>query len=161
MGSSGNVPVADAYEVLGVPRDASADDIRRAYHRLAREQHPDRSSAVPGGGPPFVQLQEAWEALRDAEARRTYDVALTADEYAQLRASALTHDVDLSEMDYAEDESGGGVWSYTCRCAARFELTEAQLADGVELLECQSCTLAIRPLYQLADEDDAGCEDER
>jgi diphthamide biosynthesis protein 4 len=144
---------AVAYDVLGVPHNAATDEIRRAYHRLAREQHPDRSCDAPEGHQAFVRLQQAWEVLREPEQRRRYDAALDAERYALLRASALTHDVDLSDMEYAEDGCGGGVWSFACRCGAMFKLTESQLSAGIETLECHSCTLSIRPLYRMADED--------
>eukprot|EP00962_Isochrysis_galbana_P012016 scaffold3382_cov108-Isochrysis_galbana.AAC.5 len=153
MCSSETRPVDVAYDVLGVQHNATANEIRRAYHRLAREQHPDRGCATPEGHQAFVQLQQAWELLREPERRRRYDAALEEERYALLRATALTHDVDLSDMEYAEDACGAGVWSCSCRCGAMFKLTESQLSAGIETLECQSCTLSIRPLYRMADED--------
>ena len=47
------------------------------------------------------------------------------------------------------DETGGegsGAWYYDCRCGDVFELTRAHWAAGIDLLECQSCSLAIRPV---------------
>lgn len=60
---------ADLYEVLGVDRSASADDVRSAYRQRARETHPD------AGGQPgeFQSVQAAWEVLGDPEQRRRYD----------------------------------------------------------------------------------------
>lgn len=62
----------DYYEILGVPRDAEADDIKRAYRRLARRFHPDVSEE-PDAEERFKELQEAYEVLRDAEKRDAYD----------------------------------------------------------------------------------------
>jgi curved DNA-binding protein len=62
----------DYYEVLGVPRDASEEDIRRAYRRLARENHPDVNKAA-GAEDRFKEVSEAYEVLRDAEKRDRYD----------------------------------------------------------------------------------------
>ncbi len=62
----------DYYELLGVARDASHADIKRAFRRLARELHPDVSEA-PDAERRFRAVAEAYEVLSDPERRRTYD----------------------------------------------------------------------------------------
>jgi curved DNA-binding protein len=66
------VAFQDYYEALGVPRDASADDIRSAYRKLARQHHPDVNKE-PGAEDRFKQISEAYEVLRDEDKRRRYD----------------------------------------------------------------------------------------
>jgi curved DNA-binding protein len=68
------LPVAfhDYYETLGVPREASAEDIRSAYRKLARTYHPDVNSD-PGAEDRFKEIAEAYEVLRDPEKRERYD----------------------------------------------------------------------------------------
>jgi curved DNA-binding protein len=62
----------DYYEALEVPRDASLEDIRRAYRRLARKYHPDVNKD-PDAEDRFKQISEAYEVLRDEDKRARYD----------------------------------------------------------------------------------------
>jgi curved DNA-binding protein len=62
----------DYYKILGVPRDAAADDIKKAYRRLARKYHPD-VSREPQAEERFKELTEAYEVLRDPGKRNAYD----------------------------------------------------------------------------------------
>ncbi len=62
----------DYYEVLGLPRDASADDIKNAFRRLARQYHPDVNHE-PDAEEKFKELNEAYGVLSDPEKRATYD----------------------------------------------------------------------------------------
>ena len=62
----------DYYETLGVPRDASDDDIKKAFRRRARELHPD-VNPDPEAEARFKELAQAYEALADPETRAVYD----------------------------------------------------------------------------------------
>ncbi|MDX6668720.1 MAG: curved DNA-binding protein [Solirubrobacteraceae bacterium] len=66
------VAFRDYYEALGVPRDASEEDIRSAYRKLARKYHPDVNKE-PGAEDRFKEISEAYEVLRDKEKRERYD----------------------------------------------------------------------------------------
>ncbi len=65
--------MSDHYEVLGVSRDASEDQIKKAYRKLARELHPDVNPA-PEAQERFKLVTHAYEVLSDADARRNYDM---------------------------------------------------------------------------------------
>jgi curved DNA-binding protein CbpA len=75
MGGGGSATVGRSlYDVLGVRRDASAEDIRRAYRRAALREHPDRNPADKERAEErFKELGRAYEVLRDPERRHAYD----------------------------------------------------------------------------------------
>jgi curved DNA-binding protein len=90
-------PDGDFYSILGVSRDAGADEIQRAYRKLARQYHPDVNKD-PGAEERFKQISEAYDVLSDPKQRERYD-AFGADfrrvppdmdpaEYARARAGA-------------------------------------------------------------------------
>jgi len=63
----------DLYEVLGVARDADRDTIRKAYRKLARQNHPDLNPGDEAAEERFKQISRAWDVLEDEEKRRNYD----------------------------------------------------------------------------------------
>ena len=67
------VEFKDYYKILGVARAASADDIKKAFRKLAREHHPDVAKDKKAGEIKFKEINEAYEVLGDAEKRRKYD----------------------------------------------------------------------------------------
>jgi molecular chaperone DnaJ len=86
--------VSEFYDLLGVSRDASEAEIKKAYRKLAMEYHPDRNSA-PGAEARFKEITEAYEVLRDPQKRAAYD------RYGRAGVGAGGgfgfHHVDLSE----------------------------------------------------------------
>ncbi|MFI5046223.1 MAG: J domain-containing protein [Acidimicrobiia bacterium] len=66
--------MADPYETLGVARNATDDEIKRAYRTLARTFHPDSNPDDPDAESQFKEINLAYEVLRDPERRRRYDV---------------------------------------------------------------------------------------
>ncbi|MGL4255058.1 DnaJ C-terminal domain-containing protein [Microbacterium sp.] len=90
----------DAYEILGVPRDADQSEIQRAYRRLARTLHPDINKD-PGAEDEFKELSEAYDVLSDPEQRKRYD-AFGQD------FRRVASDVDPDAYRRARAAAGGG-----------------------------------------------------
>lgn len=63
----------DYYEILGVPKNANGEEIKKAYRQLALKYHPDRNEGNPEAEEKFKEASEAYSVLADAEKRQTYD----------------------------------------------------------------------------------------
>ena len=137
----------DYYEVLGIAKDASVEDIKRAYRRMAMKYHPDKNPDNKEAEAKFKECAEAYEVLSDTEKRQRYD------QYGHegLRGAGM-HDFsrmnvdDIAGMFGFEDLfggifGGGGRGRRTARHAGptkgydletTVELTLDDIADGVE-----------------------------
>ena len=90
-------PKKDYYEILGVKKSASADDVRKAFRKLARKYHPDVNPGDKAAEEKFKTLSEANEVLSDPKKRKIYDQvgfysdnidAATAEAYARAGGGA-------------------------------------------------------------------------
>lgn len=105
----------DYYAALGVERDASAADIKKAYRKLAQKYHPDVSKE-PGAEARFKEIGEAWQTLKDPEKRAAYDALGSQPQGGEFRPPpdwARQHGGDGSrfeDMDFADlfARFGGG-----------------------------------------------------
>lgn len=88
----------DYYEVLGVSRSASADEIKKAYRKLAMKYHPDRNPGDKDAAAKFTEASEAYEVLSDAEKRQRYD---------QFGHDGMKSAFGPGGFDFGRDFSGG------------------------------------------------------
>jgi len=153
--------MADFYNVLGVERGASDDDIKKAYRKLAMQYHPDRNGGSKEAEERFKEITEAYDVLRDPNKRGVYDRYGEAGLRGAGGGAGGFHHVDLSEAlnifmrDFAGfgDFFGGGGQRGApgaprtgADVKVTIELTLAEVATGVErnvtmkLLEpCDKC----------------------
>ena len=114
------------YEVLGVPREASQDEIRNAYRRLAKDRHPDRAG---GSSEEFSLLQEAHAVLSDPNRRRQHDEALdlahAADQLAGLDFGSME-----DELASRREEREAGGPGFGERLRERFRRKEKSTGRG-------------------------------
>ena len=99
----------DYYEILGVEKSADADEIKRAYRRLAMKHHPDRNPGDAEAEAAFKEAAEAYEVLSDDQKRQVYDQF----GHDGLRGrGAATHDFSRMNVDdifsMFNDIFGGG-----------------------------------------------------
>jgi molecular chaperone DnaJ len=108
-------PKHEYYETLGVPRTASADDIRKAYRKLARKYHPDLNPGDKASEDRFKNVQEAYDILSDPKKRPMYDQHGFYSENAFANAGpgqggAQSHgpqpNMDFSGFDFSDAFSG-------------------------------------------------------
>jgi molecular chaperone DnaJ len=124
----------DYYEVLGVSREASETEIKKAFRRLARELHPDVNQE-PDAEDRFKEAAEAYEVLSDAERRRTYD----AYGHEGLRSGGYDPGAGFGSIDdIFQAFFGGGGFGFGGRRAAaggdlavEVEIELAEVATGV------------------------------
>jgi molecular chaperone DnaJ len=146
----------DYYEVLGVNRDSSEDDLKKAYRKLAMKHHPDRNPDNPKAEEHFKEAKEAYEVLSDAQKRVAYDQYGHAGVDPSARSGAGAHGFgNFSDAfgdifgDIFGGGSGGGRRSNVYRGADlryNMEISLEDAARGTEtkiripvMIECETC----------------------
>ncbi len=120
------------YEVLGVPKGAPDDEIKKAYRKLAREYHPDRNPGDNGAEERFKEVQSAYDLLSDAEKRRSYD----AFGNAGTRGAGAAPGQGFGNVRFEEFNLGdllGGMFSGGARQGARRAMRGDDLEAHVQI----------------------------
>lgn len=97
----------DYYEVLGVAKDASADDIKKSFRKLAVKYHPDRNQGDSTAEEKFKEINEAYAVLSDPEKRKKYDTFGSADFHQQFSQEDIFRNFDFSGT-FKDMGMGGG-----------------------------------------------------
>ena len=100
--------VKDYYEVLGLTTEAPTEEIRIAYRKLAKANHPDKHKGDPAYVEKFKDIQEAYDVLSDAEKRKEYDAQLARQKSynkKDAKKSTANKKSDKSSNDNAQQQS--------------------------------------------------------
>ena len=167
---------SDFYSLLQIPRDASPNDIKLAYHRTLLRFHPDKQSRPRRHGvvavnatadpPPEEEsvdvalLKDAYRTLSDVGLRAAYDGALRRKEQARSGGPRPAQVVSLEEFTTVETvDTGSGTaievnavqeWWHRCRCGGTYRITQGDLENGTHLVGCESCSEVIWVGYEEA-----------
>jgi curved DNA-binding protein len=95
------------YEVLGVAKDASADDIKKSFRKLAVKYHPDRNQGDSAAEEKFKEINEAYAVLSDPEKRKKYDTFGSTDFHQQYSQEDIFRNFDFSGT-FKDMGMGGG-----------------------------------------------------
>lgn len=105
------VKFRDYYEVLGVKREATDEQIRQAYRKLARKYHPDLNPNDKTAEEKFKEINEAYEVLSDKDKRKKYDrLGANWKNGAEFTPPPGWEQVDFSQ-GFSAEETGGGIFS--------------------------------------------------
>lgn len=118
----------DYYQVLGVDRSASADEVQKAYRKLARKFHPDVSKE-PNAEARFKEIAEAYEVLKDADKRSKYDRFGQAWK-ARESGGAPPPGFEEFRFDFGGTPFGGGQFGGGSGFSSFFEMLFGQAAGG-------------------------------
>lgn len=110
----------DYYEVLGVKKDASADDIKKAYRKLAMKYHPDKNPEDKNAEEKFKEISEAYAVLSDAEKRQEYDAYGSEGFSRKFSQEDIFRGFDINDL-FREFGFGGGSRTFSFGGGNRYQ----------------------------------------
>jgi molecular chaperone DnaJ len=100
--------VTNLYDTLGVAKNASAEEVKKAYRKLARQHHPDANQGDQAAEERFKEIQGAYDVLSDAEKRKAYDAYGSTNGRGPMGGGPQFQDFDLSDLFGGLFGGGGG-----------------------------------------------------
>ena len=152
--------MADHYETLGVSRDATDEELKRAYRREARKHHPDANPGDPGAEARFKEVSAAYEVLSDPDRRSLYDRFGTDDPAAARAADPFGGGLgSIFDAFFGQDSPFGAGGSARPSGPPRGEDLESHVdLDLEEVVFGATCDVKVRTAVRCEDCDGAGAE---
>ncbi|OEU16483.1 DnaJ-domain-containing protein [Fragilariopsis cylindrus CCMP1102] len=115
--------ITNHYDVLNVSKNATYEEIKESFHRLARAKHPDRQHRMLAVAE-FRKIQQAWQVLRDSDQRILYDSDLLQKELQieNKRNGAIELDYDDDLEEAFDEETNEKFMVYDCRCGEEIHI---------------------------------------
>lgn len=151
------------YQILNLPDLATIDQVKASFKFLILQHHPDKHCQRKGKSAPeakvWQDILDAYETLGNPNLKQIYDSQLKL----LLKEGPVQDSVDLDDMQESLVECSNHfqndsidscectcrtIWTKRCRCGGSFAVSEMDLENGVEFVECDGCSLSIRVLYQ-------------
>lgn len=140
-----------------MPLNASAVEIKAAYHRALLQFHPDKNSKDvprrPGSDSiDIASIKEAYRTLSTPELRARYDSQVVSS-----RSNHGPRPAQFVSLEEFEDEGEDpDAWHYECRCGGGYRITGDEMEQGHHLIACSSCSEVIWVGYEEVVDDEAG-----
>ncbi|CAG4910939.1 unnamed protein product [Colias eurytheme] len=129
--------IVDYYKVLKCERNATHEELKRNYQRLALLFHPDKTDKSDKDET-FLLIQKAWSVLRDPESRKQFDAQLVCHDHSNL---LLYETISLSEMTF---DVSDGAYTYPCRCSGLYYLETCDAIPPSVIVGCNECSFSIQ-----------------
>ncbi len=146
------------YSFLNLQNFASIESVKNSFKNLILKHHPDKQRLqnqngllkenMSGENSRWLDILRAYETLKDPILKKEYDWSLEMN----LKNGPVQEVVDLDDMTHTLSSESISCWKRVCRCGGSFFVTEIDLENGVDTVECDGCSLCIKLLYQQVDE---------
>jgi DnaJ-class molecular chaperone len=126
----------DFYKVLGVSEDASTDEVKKAYRKLAKRYHPDRNKGNAQAEARFKEISEAYDTLKDEDKRKQYDMMRKYGAFGGTRAEGFDPRQfgGMGGFDFSKFAGKGGTFTFRTSGFGPEDMNEAGFGDLDDIL---------------------------
>ena len=122
--------MSNYYDILGVPKTATADEIKKAYRTLAFKYHPDRNQGNAAAEEKFKQISAAYDVLGDEAKRRQYDMGYSTDSYSTAGSQYQQNYQRQYQYTYSNPFGDDNFWEWFNGANFRNRYQQTQRSQG-------------------------------